>query len=94
VFGQHPVEQADFDPAKFDGGGAFSAPRHEVHPHQQTLDLPGLIGRAASASYVPKQGEGFERLKEWLTSLFESHRDQTGRITLRYRTDVFLIERT
>jgi hypothetical protein len=73
--------------------GLFSAPRHESFDHAQELDGPGLIGRARSASYVPREGEGFETLERMLRTLHERHRDARGLVRMRYRTIVWLAER-
>jgi hypothetical protein len=74
--------------------GRFTPARLETFAHAQQLDRVGLLGRAASASYVPKQGAAFERLARLLGALHERHRDGEGRVTLRYVTEVFLAERT
>lgn len=39
-------------------------------PNEQSLDLPGLIGRATSASYCPNAGPGRAALERDLTDLF------------------------
>jgi len=94
VNGEDPAERRPFDPSWVSTEGLFTAPRLETFPHAQELDLAGFVGRAASASYVPKEGPGFERLTELLSGLFERHRDPRDRITLRYVTKVYLAERT
>jgi len=93
VNGEHPAELRPFDPASIAVGGRFTAPREIRVPHQQTLDLEGLLGRATSASYVPREGESFERLRALLVALWERERDARGLVTMRYRTEVFLAER-
>jgi hypothetical protein len=52
------------------------------------LDLTGLIGRATSASYVPKSGPRFETLRESLTRLYHEYAVD-GAVTLRYITQVY-----
>jgi len=94
VNGEDPAEQRPFDPEWVSAEGLFTPPGLETFAHAQDLDLAGFIGRAASASYVPKEGRPFERLMELLAALFERHRDPRGRITLRYVTKVYLAERT
>lgn len=89
VNGEHPAEKRPFDPAVVHAGGAFSpAGRHEF-PNEQRLDRAGLLGRATSASYVPKDGAAFEELARLLSGLFDVYRDVGDRATLRYRTAVW-----
>ena len=90
VNGESIVEQREFDPAVIAASGRFTEPVVEEFPHGQTLDLPGLIGRATSASYVPKQGPELARLMALLTEAYERYRDAGGGVTLRYRTHVYL----
>jgi SAM-dependent methyltransferase len=93
VNGEHPVEQIEFDPASIAAGGLFTTPRETYFPHAQTLDREGLIGRAASASYVPREGEGFARLSTLLEAVWEREHDGRGRVRMRYVTEVFRAER-
>ena len=94
VGGEHPAETRAFDPDSIAAGGFFAAPRRLEFPHQQTLDREGLIGRATSASYVPRAGAPLERLVRLLTELWERHRDADGRVTMRYVTRLYLTERS
>jgi SAM-dependent methyltransferase len=93
VNGEHPVEQIPFEPANIATGGLFTAPRETDYAHAQTLDREGLIGRATSASYVPREGEPLERLRAMLVALWERERDARGMVMMRYVTKVFLAER-
>jgi SAM-dependent methyltransferase len=93
VNGEHPAEKREFDPDVVHETGAFTVARHRFFGHAQELDAAGLIGRARSASYVPKEGAGFATLERMLTALHERHRDARGRVQLRYRTIVWLAER-
>ena len=90
VNGESIVEQRAFDPSVIAASGRFTEPAIEEFPHGQTLDLAGLVGRATSASYVPKEGAELERLKTLLTEAFERHRTAGGLVTLRYRTHVYV----
>jgi SAM-dependent methyltransferase len=72
--------------------GAFGPRRVARFEHRQSVDRDGLIGRALSASYVPKQGPGLARLLEDLDLLFARHAEQ-GKVTLVYETEVMLAER-
>ncbi len=93
VNGEHPAERRSLDPSVVSDAGLFTEPRLETFDHSQALHLAGLIGRATSASYVPREGAAFERLSELLTELYERHRDARGRVTMRYVTQVFLSAR-
>jgi SAM-dependent methyltransferase len=61
-------------------------------PYAQALPRDGLIGRARSASYVPKEGPRYDRLIRDLEDLWAAHRDALGLITLGYRTQVRLVD--
>ncbi|MBV9718808.1 MAG: methyltransferase domain-containing protein [Candidatus Eremiobacteraeota bacterium] len=47
--------------------------RRTDHPVAQRLDRPGLLGRAASASYLPAVGPPAQRLRADLEALFERY---------------------
>jgi len=93
VHGEHPAERLPFDPASIAASGLFTAPREQHFPHAQALDLEGLIGRAASASYVPRERDSFDRLRALLGALWERERDARGLVTMRYVTEVFTAAR-
>ena len=93
VNGEHPAERREFDPAALAAGGRFGAVTRLTFPHAQELDRDGLIGRATSASYVPREGKAYAALARALDRLFENHRDDRGRVTLRYRTELHLATR-
>lgn len=61
-------------------------------PHRQTLSREGLIGRARSASYVPKDGPRYDQLLRDLGRLWEDHRDESGLVSLGYRTFVWRVD--
>jgi SAM-dependent methyltransferase len=61
-------------------------------PYTQALSRDGLVGRARSASYVPKDGPGHDRLLRDLDALWNRHRDESGLVTLGYRTFVWVVE--
>jgi SAM-dependent methyltransferase len=57
-------------------------------PNGQTLDFEGLLGRASSASYWPKDNqEGVAQVKAELRALFDEFQ-KNNRITLTYNTYV------
>ncbi len=93
VNGDHPAERRALDAGVVHATGRFTpAARHEF-PHAQRLDRAGLLGRATSASYVPKAGPALEELSRRLDGLFDRHRDAVGLVTLRYRTEVWIAAR-
>ena len=89
VGGDTALESRTFDPDVISDGGLFSSPERRSFPNVQRLDLAGLIGRARSASYVPKSGAAGQRLVILLRALHERYADGTGLVTLEYETDVF-----
>jgi SAM-dependent methyltransferase len=52
---------------------------------EHTVD--GLLGRAMSASYVPKIGPAADRVRQQLREVFDAHQ-RGGRIVMRYRTSL------
>jgi SAM-dependent methyltransferase len=91
--GESAAERMEFDPALVPRSRLFSALSSTSVPNAQRLDLSGLIGRAQSASYVPKHGPNAERLLELLRALHERHADPGGCVTLVYETEVHVCER-
>ncbi|MGH7741483.1 MAG: class I SAM-dependent methyltransferase [Candidatus Eiseniibacteriota bacterium] len=93
VNGEHPAEMRPFDPTWLDEAGRFTGLRSLTFAHSQELDRDGLIGRATSASYVPREGKPYARLAKLLAELFERHRDDRGLVRLRYVTELHLATR-
>lgn len=58
--------------------------------YRQALDLEGLIGRAQSTSYIPREGQVQLQLVSDLTTLYEQFRNEYGLVYLAYYTNVFL----
>jgi SAM-dependent methyltransferase len=60
--------------------------------NMQPLDEEGLLGRAFSASYAPREAD---KRDEWATRLRRVFREcqQDGRVLLRYRTSIYLAQR-
>ena len=90
VGGEITAEKMSFDPDVVPGSGLFSAQVQTVVPNVQRLDLDGLIGRARSASYVPKTGGEAERLLTLLGRLHARYADSAGFVTLVYETEIYL----
>ena len=89
VGGEITAESMGFDPGVVTQSELFSPPERMSFPNFQCLDLDGLIGRARSASYVPKSGPAGERLHGLLRELHVRYADASGFVTLVYETEVF-----
>jgi len=61
-------------------------------PNGQVLSRDGLVGRARSASYVPKEGQRYDQLLRDLEALWTAHRDEDGFVTLAHRTFVWVVK--
>lgn len=93
VGGDSAVERMDFDPEAIARSGLFSAARLVAFPFHQTLDFDGLLGRAMSASYVPKTGPQAGKVTELLRALHARYADPHGIVKLMYTTEVYLASR-
>jgi hypothetical protein len=71
----------------------FTHAREFVTPYEQHLDAPGLIGRATSASYVPREGVRLDALVDGLRLVHARRANPQGLMTLAYHTRVYLAER-
>jgi SAM-dependent methyltransferase len=89
VGGETAEERQPFDPGAVGRSGLFSSTERLSFPNLQRLDRDGLIGRARSASYVPKSGAAGERLIDLLRALHEQYADAGGFVTLVYETEVY-----
>lgn len=68
------------------------APAPVSFPYAQALSRDGLVGRARSASYVPKDGPRYHQLLRDLDALWTTHHDESGMVTLGYRTWTWVVE--
>lgn len=91
--GESAVEMVDPDPFVIDRHPAFEPHETFTTTNRQRLDEAGLLGRAASASYVPKTGPMAELLTTKLRDLFARSADAEGLVTLRYVTRVYVARR-
>jgi hypothetical protein len=48
-----------------------------------------LIGRAMSTSYIPKEGEIYNRFSIDLQKLYNKYCDRDGLVKLKYKTSVY-----
>jgi SAM-dependent methyltransferase len=90
VGGEVVAERMPFDPTVVGASGLFTPVERHVWPNEQRVTLDGLIGRARSASYVPKEGPAGERLLELLRALHAHYADATGMVRLVYETELYL----
>lgn len=93
VGGEIAAERMPFRPEIVSADSLFTPPERHAFAHMQRLDLDGLMGRARSASYVPKAGEAGTRLLESLRALHARFADRDGFVTLVYETEVYLSRR-
>lgn len=89
VAGESAAERMSFDPAVLARSQRFSPPQRTTFANFQRLDLDGLIGRARSASYVPKSGPAGDRLLSLIRDLHSRHADAGGFVTLVYETEIY-----
>ena len=68
----------------------FAAPRAMEFAGGQSLDREGLVGRARSASYVPKEGPAFDAVVRGLLDVHARFADPAGLVRLAYRTRVLV----
>ncbi len=81
---RNPTFAPPFDPARV---------RRLRFRNEQRLDKPSLIGRAMSASYVPRTGPRAERLVRGLQELHTRHAAADSRVGLMYEVLVYLATR-
>jgi SAM-dependent methyltransferase len=70
----------------------FTGGEHVVISHEQLLDEEGLLGRALSASYAPREPDAVKTFTEALRALFAAHQHD-GKFRLCYETGVYLARR-
>jgi SAM-dependent methyltransferase len=70
----------------------FGNLREYTFIYRQELDLNGLIGRAMSVSYLPREGAVHEQLIADLKSAYHFTSDRQGFVYIVYRTSVHLAE--
>ena len=89
VEGESAIEMREYDPGIMDRDGLFTPAAYSEMPNEQCVDRAGLIGRATSASYVPKSGEPFETLQNSLIRLHQQYADRNGQVRLKYVTQLY-----
>lgn len=68
--------------------------REYTFVNRQELDLTGLIGRAMSSSYIPREGLAQQQLVSHLQELHQRFCNESGFVYLAYLTSVHLAEPT
>lgn len=71
------------------GHPLFEAAIRVEFSHQQVLDREGIVGRALSISFGPRDAEGRERLSETMRQLFHEFAVD-GAVAIRYHTVAFV----
>ncbi len=88
----HPAESRRIAIEPLFESPLFTGVRHHAFTHSQALDWDGLVGRAKSISYVPRQGVAHEQLLASLRELYDRHRCDRDLVRLVYRTELYLAE--
>ncbi|USN98149.1 MAG: class I SAM-dependent methyltransferase [Phycisphaeraceae bacterium] len=76
----------------FEGDTQFCEVRCEVFRYEQVLTVEGLVRRAMSASYAPKDGPKHDEMISALRAAHAEHAREDGTAVLRYRTAVWMAE--
>jgi hypothetical protein len=70
----------------------FCHPQQRLFGHEQDVDEEGLVGRAFSASYAPREQAAAQRFAADLHAVFAAF-SRDGRFRLRYVTSVDVAQR-
>src|SRR5205085_2424807 len=70
----------------------FESAERVVFAHEQAMDLEGLLGRAFSASYAPREPARAEEFAKALRAIFARFARE-GQIVMRYQTSVYVGQR-
>lgn len=94
ISGHHPAEQRMVAEQPLLNSSEFCHIRHLTFAYQQALNWEGLMGRANSVSYIPKDPQSQQQLATALAALYTHWQDGDGLVYLTYSTQVFLGEPT
>lgn len=86
----HPAESRLISVTPLLESPHFPDVRHYTFAYTQALELDGLIGRAKSVSYIPREGEVYQQLISDLQELYTHWADESGFVRLAYRTSLYL----
>jgi SAM-dependent methyltransferase len=89
---RHPAEHRMVAQQPLIDCAEFCNLRHLTFSHHQILDWNGLLGRANSVSYIPKDPHSQQQLRDHLAALYTQWADAQGLVHLAYHTEVFLAE--
>lgn len=92
VSNHHPAEQRLVAQQPLLNNSEFRNIRHLTFSHRQALDWNGLMGRANSVSYIPKDSQSQHQLVTALEALYTQWVEAQGLVYLAYYTQVFLSE--
>jgi SAM-dependent methyltransferase len=70
----------------------FEAAERVLFSHAQSVDLDGMLGRAFSASYAPKEPDAVQAFAAALQDVFDRFQ-VNGQVVLRYQTSVYVARR-
>lgn len=70
----------------------FADARRDVFDHRQELDVQGMLGRAFSASYAPREPDAIRQFTADLEAAFAQFQ-RGGKVVLRYETAVYTARR-
>jgi ubiquinone/menaquinone biosynthesis C-methylase UbiE len=70
----------------------FKDARMDKFFNEQIVDEEGLIARACSASYVPKDGPELDQMKDDLRAVFQRFQ-RNGKVAIKYETLVFTAQK-
>jgi SAM-dependent methyltransferase len=88
----HPAEQRRSSVSSLLTSSLFSNVQHHRFDYRQNVDLSGLIGRAMSTSYIPREGPMQEQLISDLQQLYKSNCNEHCLVSLIYTTSVYSAE--
>lgn len=86
----HPAESRLISVDPLLSNPLFPNVRCRTFTYRQELDLEGLIGRAQSVSYIPREGPAQQQLVSSLQELYDRDRNEDGFVYMTYRTNVYL----
>ncbi len=89
---QHPAEERIVSKQPLLTSPIFGNFHQQAFKHFQKLNLDGLIGRAQSVSYLPRDKQTQQQLITELQSLCNRWADESGQVSMIYQTQVFLVE--
>lgn len=90
--GESVAEKWAIEAHAVDATKLYGPMRRHAFSYEQRLDRAGLMGRARSASYVPKTGPAADSVMAELEHLFARFADSSGIVTMIYTTEVYLAE--